>query len=177
MYKQIINPLRRMPLILALLIASAPSMALKNDVTQPVRINADNVVFNKSKGLATYSGNVVIIQGSLQLRAWEIVIQAPNNTIRTITAKGNPVQFQQTMDDGKVAKGQARLIRYQVEEKRLFLDGDAELAQNNDKFSSEHIEYSTRTGELKAGLARVEGKRPDPKGRVSAIFYPTNKVK
>jgi len=177
MYTQNFKPLNRLLVVLALCLCSTPTLALRDDVTKPVRINADTVVFNKAKGFAVYSGNVVIVQGSLQLKAWEIKIQAPNNTIQLITAKGSPVQFQQTMDDGKVAKGKANLIRYQVEEKRLVMDGGAELVQNNDKFSSQHIEYSTRTGELKAGIARVKGKKQDPKGRVSAIFYPSNKVK
>lgn len=177
MYKQNFIPLNKLLALLTLCMLSSPLMALKDDVTKPVRINADTVVFNKSKGFAVYSGNVVIAQGSLQIKAWEIKIQAPNNTIQQITAKGSPVQFQQTMDDGKVAKGKAKLVRYLVEQKQLYLDGGAELTQNNDKFSSQHIEYSTRTGELKAGIKPVAGKKPDPKGRVSAIFYPTNKVK
>lgn len=177
MYKQNLKPLNRLLITLAICSLSSTVMALKEDVTKPVRINADTVVFNKSKGFAVYSGNVVIAQGSLQIKAWEIKIQAPNNTIQSITAKGSPVSFQQTMDDGKVAKGKANLLRYLVEQKQLYLDGGAELTQNNDKFSSQHIEYSTRTGELKAGIAKVKGKKPDPKGRVSAIFYPTNKVK
>lgn len=176
MYKQNFKPLHKLLAVVTLCLVSGPLMALKDDVTKPVRINADTVVFNKAKGLAVYSGNVVIVQGSLQIRAWEITIQAPRNTIQSITAKGSPVQFQQTMDDGKVAKGKANLVRYLVPQKQLYLDGAAELTQNNDKFSSQHIEYSTRTGELKAGIARVKGKPADPKGRVSAIFYPTNKA-
>jgi lipopolysaccharide export system protein LptA len=150
-------------------------MALKGDVTKPVKIEADTIVFNKSKGFGKYSGNVVIVQGSLQIRAANIEIKAPGSRILLITAKGSPVRFQQTMDDGKVAKGQANLLRYAVEEKKLYLDGSAQLSQNNDKFSSQHIEYSTRTGELKAGVAKVKGQNTKAKGRVSAIFYPTNK--
>ena len=175
MYKQNLNPLNKSFIALALVLFSTPSLALKDDVTKPVRIEADTIVFNKSKGFGKYSGNVVIVQGSLQIRAASIEIKAPNSSIELITAKGGPVRFQQTMDDGKVAKGQANLLRYAVKEKKLYLDGSAELSQNNDKFSSQHIEYSTRTGELKAGVAKVNGQNTKAKGRVSAIFYPTNK--
>ncbi|PID46824.1 MAG: lipopolysaccharide transport periplasmic protein LptA [Proteobacteria bacterium] len=175
MYKQNFKHLKQLLVLFALCSFSAPSMALREDVTKPVRINADTVVFNKAKGFAVYSGNVVIAQGSLQIKAWEITIKAPHSTIQSITAKGSPVKFQQTMDDGKVAKGKANLVRYLVGKKQLYLDGDAELTQNNDKFKSGHIEYSTRTGELKAGIARVKGKKHDPRSRVSAVFYPSNK--
>jgi len=174
MYKQNLNRLSSFLMLTVWLSLSSTAMALSSDVKQPVRISADTVVFNKSKGTAVYSGNVVIIQGSLQIRAWEIGINAPKNSINTMTAKGSPVKFQQTMDDGKVAKGSSKLLRYFVKQKKLTLDGDAVLTQNNDKFSSDHIEYSTRTGELKAGIPRVKGKKANPKGRVNAIFYPTN---
>lgn len=174
MYKQNLNRLSRYLVLLMWLATSSSAMALSTDIKQPLRISADTVVFNKAKGTAVYSGNVVIIQGSLQIRAWEINISAPKNAINTMSAKGSPAIFQQTMDDGKVAKGSSKLIRYFVKQKKMTLDGDAVLTQNNDKFSSDHIEYSTRTGELKAGIPRIKGKKQNPKGRVNAIFYPTN---
>lgn len=166
-------------LLASSLLACFPSYALKGDVTKPVYINSDSVVFNKSKGFAIYEGNVSIVQGSLEIKAWKIEIKAPNNKIELIEAKGSPVSFKQKMDDGKLAKGTANRVRYLVEDKRLFLDGNAVLSQNNDKFSSNHIEYSIRSGELKAGYK--PGKKPanakNKNARVRAIFYPSNKSK
>ncbi len=159
-----------------LLFPATSVFALKDDVTKPVYINADSVIFNKSKGFAVYEGNVSIVQGSLEIKAWKIEIKAPNNKIRLIEAKGSPVSFKQKMDDGKIARGTAKRVRYLVDEKRLILDGDAVLSQNNDKFSSNHIEYLIRTGELKAG-ATPGAKKTTGKSRVRAIFYPSNKAK
>ena len=153
-------------------IIAAPTHALKDDIEKPVHINADSVLFNKAKGLAVYEGNVTIVQGTLDIRAARIEINALNNEISKITANGTPVSFQQKMDDGKLAQGKANRVIYQVKEKRIVLDGNASISQNNDKFTSNHIEYSTRNGELKAGDKKAPGK-----GRVKAIFYPTNKTK
>ena len=153
-------------------IIAVPTHALKDDIEKPVHINADSVLFNKAKGLAVYEGNVTIVQGTLDIRAAKIEINAVNNEISKITANGNPVSFQQKMDDGKLAKGKANRVIYQVKEKRIVLDGNASISQNNDQFTSNHIEYSTRNGELKAGDKKAPGK-----GRVKAIFYPTNKTK
>ncbi len=89
-------------------------LALKSDIEQPIHINADSVLFNKSKGLAVYEGNVSIVQGSLQIKASRIEINAPNNQIVKIITKGNPVQFQQKTDDGKLARGSAKIIQYHV---------------------------------------------------------------
>lgn len=152
---------------------ASPVMALKSDIEQPVKIDADSVIFNKSKGLAVYEGNVSISQGTLEIKAFKIEITAPNSEISKITANGTPVIFKQKMDDGKTAKGTANFIQYQVKAKRLVLDGNASLSQGADTFSSNHIEYSVNSGELKAGKTSKTSKT----GRVKAIFYPSNKAK
>lgn len=155
-----------------MLFFTSPGMALKSDVEKPVYIDADSVVFNKNKGFAIYEGNVSIVQGSLKIRAHKIEIKAPNNEISKIIANGSPVSFEQKMDDGKLAKGKANRVIYLIKEKKIVLDGNAVISQNNDKFTSNHIDYSTRTGELRAGNKKAPGEN-----RVKAIFYPTNKSK
>lgn len=157
-----------------LMLTTSLALALKSDTEKPVNIDADSVLFNKTKGLAVYEGNVSIVQGSLKIAAHRIEIKAPDNNIESITATGKPVSFQQKMDDGNLAKGSANKLLFLVKDKRLLMDGNAVISQNNDKFSSNHIEYSTRTGELSAGKNQ---NIPGSTGRVKAIFYPTNKTK
>lgn len=157
-------------IVVSSLFISSFAQALKDDIEKPVYINADSVLFNKAKGLGVYEGNVSIVQGSLDIRAAKIQINAPAGNIQTITATGSPVTFKQKMDDGKQAAGQANRVVYQVKSKRIVLDGNAAITQNNDKFSSNHIEYSISDGELKAGNKKAPGK-----SRVKAVFYPTNK--
>ena len=174
MYTLNFNPLnKRIHLLFLAFFISSPVVALKSDIEQPVHIDADSVLFNKTKGLAIYEGNVSIVQGSLQIKASRIEINAPKNEISKITARGNPVKFQQKMDDGKLARGSAKHIQYQVKAKRLVMDGNASLSQNTDTFNSNHIEYSISSGELKAGKTSKKTRS----GRVKAIFYPSNKTK
>ncbi len=176
MYKLNLPLPNRHLLVIALIaitfIFTSSTYALKDDIEKPVHINADSVLFNKSKGLGVYEGNVTIVQGSLDIRAAKIEINAPGGQIKKITATGSPVKFQQKMDDGKLAKGQANRVVYLVESKRIVLDGNAAITQNNDRFASNHIEYSISNGELKAGNKKAAGK-----SRVKAVFYPTNKTK
>lgn len=155
-----------------MLFSTTSAIALRDDIEKPVYISADSVVFNKSKGFALYEGHVSIVQGSLEIKANRIQISAPKNKISRITANGSPVSFKQKMDDGKLAKGSARRVIYLIKEKRIYMDGGAILSQNNDKFTSNHIEYSIRTGELKAGNKKKPGT-----SRVKAVFYPSNRVK
>lgn len=158
-------------LLSGLLVAglSSAAFALKSDVEEPVQIEADSAVFDKNAGAATYDGNVVIRQGTLEILASHIEINAPDNEIQSIIATGGPVSLKQKMENGKLAQGKAGKIQYLVKSKRLIMDGNAELMQDQDRFTSNHIEYMTDNGQLKAGGS---GKS----GRVSAVFYPTNKA-
>lgn len=169
-----LNNMIKILLIVISFISASTALGLKNDVEQPVHIDANSVLFNKNKGLAVYEGNVSIVQGTLKITANRIEINAPNNEIQSITAIGKPVSFQQKMDDGKLAKGGANKLVFLVKAKKILMDGNAVISQNNDKFTSNHIEYSTRTGELKAGKTKNSA---SSKGRVKVIFYPSNKVK
>jgi lipopolysaccharide export system protein LptA len=151
---------------------SSTAFARKDDIKQPLSIDAGSATFNRAKGYAVYQGNVSIKQGTLKISAAKIEIFAPNNDIVRIEASGSPVKFQQEMDDGKMAIGQANTVRYLVKEKKLLLAGNAKLTQGSDStFSSGSISYSVNTGELKASSG--SGKKST--GRVKAVFYPTNK--
>ncbi|MEN9501163.1 MAG: lipopolysaccharide transport periplasmic protein LptA [Pseudomonadota bacterium] len=143
--------------------------AITTDVEKPVQIEADQAVFDKSAGTATYSGNVIIRQGTLEILATNIQINAPENEIQSIVAKGVPVSLKQQMDNGKLTHGEATEMQYFVKDKRLILNGNAKLTQDKDTFASNHIEYLPDSGQLIAG---TKGKS----GRVSATFYPTNKA-
>lgn len=159
----------------ALFIAWAnPTLALSSDVEKPVNIEADSAFMNNERGHAVYSGNVVITQGSIKIRASKVEITAPDSEIQLIHASGSPVRFEQKMDNGTLAKGTASNFQYFVEKKRIVLSGKAQLAQNKDIFNSEHMEYYPNTGELHANRPSGTGKS---KGRVKAVFHPSNKNK
>ncbi len=166
-----LHPRLLQPVLLTLLMYSPALYALTEDSKQPVKIDASSVTFNKAKGYAVYEGGVSIVQGTLKIKAHKIEIFAPSNQIIKIEATGSPVSFEQKMDDGKYAKGKANRVSYLIKEKKLILAGNATLSQDKDTFSSPYIQYSTRTGELKAGGAKntTGGKTT---GRVKAIFYP-----
>lgn len=158
-------------LMLATLLITSPSLlALSADNKQPVKIDASSVTFNKAKGYAVYEGGVSIVQGTLKIKASKIEIFAPKNVISRIVATGSPVSFEQKMDDGKFAKATANNVRYLLKEKKLIFSGNATLSQDKDTFSSAYIQYSTLTGELKAGSAKNATKKSNT--RVKAIFYP-----
>lgn len=175
MYVQITRHTKRLFnrwMMLLWLVGLTPAAhALNADVEKPVAIEADSAVFDKNAGTATYSGNVIIRQGTLEILAATIQINAPGNEIHSIQATGSPVSLRQQMENGKLAQGKANTLQYFVKDKRLVLQGNAELVQDKDTFTSNHIEYLPDSGQLRAG-----GQGGKATGRVSAVFYPTNKA-
>ena len=61
---------KTLPLLLSLSAAlgSASAFALPNDRDQPIRIQADNAHLDDKQGVATYTGDVIITQGSMMIK-------------------------------------------------------------------------------------------------------------
>ncbi|MDX9987903.1 MULTISPECIES: lipopolysaccharide transport periplasmic protein LptA [Thiothrix] len=154
--------------LLCLLLAyAAPVFAVQGDVEQPLSIEADTAVFDRNKGTATYDGNVIVKQGTLEILAAHVDILAPENEIQQVIATGSPVNFKQEMDNKKLAKGKSTKMEYFVSDKRLVLTGESELEQDQDKLTGNSIVYLIDSGEIVA-----DGKG-GKSGRITATFFPS----
>jgi len=147
--------------------------ALSADAKQPITIDANSALLNKNKGFAIYEGNVVVIQGTLKIRAHKLEIYAPKNTVKKIVAYGSPIKLEQKMDNGKQVTGSANKLTYQVDRKNVILVGNAKVTQDRDTVTSQYIQYMMHTGEIKAGDRTNHSS--NSANRVRAIFYPSKK--
>ncbi|WP_173911016.1 lipopolysaccharide transport periplasmic protein LptA [Acinetobacter sp. Marseille-Q1618] len=155
-----------------LLCVSAASFALPSDRNQPISLLADRATYNDKTGVTTYSGNVVIEQGTMKLQAASIVAQLnKNKQISTITATGSPAKFEQQVDAAKgIARGQAQKIIYNAETGIINLIGNAYLNQDGASIRSGTLKYSMNKGDIEAdGGASSTG---TSKGRVQIIIPP-----
>lgn len=153
---------------------SANVFAIPSDRNQPISLVADNATYNERTGITTYTGNVVIEQGTMKLQAASIVAQLnKNKQISTITATGGPAKFQQQVDTAKgIARGEAQKIVYNAETGILNLIGNAYLYQNGASIRSNTLKYSMNKGDIEAsGSSNTTG---SPKGRVQIIIPPNS---
>lgn len=147
-----------LPLALLLLLATPLSHALSSDKDQPIDIVADSVDINEAKGTSTYTGHVEINQGSIRLRADQVVIEHRPGQPRKVDATGKPARFRQLPDDSKVyVTGTAQRLEYRLDSEELVLSGDAHLNQGKDQFQSDRIVYDRVKAVVKAGAA-AQGK-------------------
>ncbi len=141
--------------------------ALSSDRNLPIVIDADEFEIDEPRRSSRYRGNVQLTQGSLVVRADEIVVRTnASRDVERLTARGRPTTFSQQLDDGGTVRGEALTIDYDAQQQRLLLEGQARLWRDKDEVSGHTIEYLLDTERVKA-----QGTR-DRSGRVKIILHP-----
>jgi len=138
--------------LLASLLFSLNALALPNDREQPVKVSADNLEANRSKNLSVYSGNVVITQGSLQIRADRVEVHGnAQGEINRVVATGRPAHFQQQVEEStNPVKAKAKRIEFLVGSDSLQLTGEAHVDRDGNTLSAERIDYDLKSEQMKA---------------------------
>ena len=91
------NKTKRLATALVLLLASN-AWALQSDQSQPIEIQADNGMLDQGKQVTVFTGNVVVKQGSIDIKAARIEVQRTADGSQLMTATGSPVAFKQQLD-------------------------------------------------------------------------------
>lgn len=159
-------------LVLSMLLMSGMAQALPSDATQPIRLVADKATFSERTGVTKYSGNVLITQGTLKMRAENITVNlSDTRRIQTAFATGRPATLQQLISREKgLAVGQANSIEYDSVTGIVTLIGNAKLKQDGASFSGNRIRYSLKAGDVEATAG--QGKRVElvfPSSSISTI--------
>lgn len=160
--------LKQVVCVTALALTSVTSFALPSDRNQQLSLVADRATYNDKTGITTYTGNVVIEQGTMKLQADSIVATlSAKKEIQTITAKGQLAKFQQQIDSNKgLARGEAQTIVYNAETGILTLTGKAYLYQDGSSIRGNSLKYSMNKGDVEA--------QGSSSNRVQIIIPPTS---
>lgn len=141
-------------LLLLIVFLSPAGWALSTDKDQPVTIEADSVDIDEAKETAIYKGNVILVQGSLNLRASRVVVYNFQSDNALIVATGQQVQFSQKPDDSEqLIKGRANKAEYGINSARLELTGKASLVKGKNTFRNDRIIYDREKAIVKAGTS------------------------
>lgn len=153
-------------LVFSTLLPLGVAYALPTDRDQPVQVSADSARFNEKTGIATYSGAVLVKQGTLEIRADEIVITTDKKgAILTSVAKGRPARYQQQIDPKKgLVTAEAQRIDYDAKNEIITLTTNARLKQDGSSFQGNIITYNSLRQQVDA--------KGDGANRVQLIFPP-----
>lgn len=167
------NLLQRLSAItaLCLLAFSVQVAALPDDRNQPIKVQAKKLEANRGKNLSVYSGNVVITQGSLQIRADRVEVHgSADGEIKRVIATGQPAHFQQQVQQSEnPVKANAQRIEFTVSSDELHLSGDAQVDRDGNTLTAERIDYDLNSEQMQA-----HGQSGD--GRVEMIWKPEKKA-
>ncbi len=155
-------------IVATLALLAVSSYALPSDSSQPIHLTADRATYSESTGVTTYSGNVVVRQGTLKITAGNIVVNLDGNrSITSALATGSPATFEQVISAEKgLAQGQAQKIDYNANTGIVTLTGNAKLTQDGASFTGNTIRYSLKMGDVEA--------RSGGGQRVELVFPPNN---
>jgi len=142
-------------------LAAAPG-ALGFDPDQPIAVNADTFAADLRGESGTYSGNVLVVQGAVRLRADEIKVDAPGGKATRLEARGGVV----VESPSGVATGEMAV--YDIPGQIVRLTGNVVLTNNANVMRGRMLEVRIADG--RASLTGDEGETGQ--GRVQGLFVP-----
>ncbi len=155
------NPAQRprLPALLApallVLVALAPALALARtaDRNQPMTLDSDSSDCNQAdaNSRCVFSGNVVIVQGTLEIRADRAEVVQRNGEIDQVILTGRQATMKQQMDDGTMMNATADRIVYAPGSETLTLTGNFKIESPRGSNSGQRMVYNMGTGQMQSG--------------------------
>jgi len=146
-------------------------MALATDKNQPIEILAAYTEMNDATGVAVFTGNVIINQGSMVIEAEHIKALFNDDGMLSFQATNQGeealVHMQQALDNKAVPlEAWGRNIHYDLANNKLTIDGLAKLTQHKGVFEGGIIMYQMDSQFLQAQSSE------EPKRRVHIWLAP-----
>lgn len=173
-------PIRRTTLLLILalasLLAASAVRAEKADRDKPVNIESDRMEHDDTRQVSTFIGRVVLVQGTLVIRADRLVLRQDADGNQFGVATGKPATFRQKRDEvDQYIEGEGLTIDYDGKVDVLTLRERAVLRRlEQDKLMDEvHGALIIYRGESE--FYTVDGAEQGGTGRARLTIQPRNK--
>ena len=161
-----------------LILLTTPALAEKADKDKPIEIEADTVTVNDAKTVSVYSGNVIVTQGTLMIKADKLVVREDESGFQHSSSYGNPTTFKQKREGkDEYMEGSAQRIEYDGRMDKVQLFTKAWVKRANDIVHGDYIMYDANAeySEVIGGGSK-SATPATPTGRVKAIIQPKNKT-
>ena len=120
----------------------AKPSTITNDFNEPVFLDSKSQALDGKKKTSIFTDNVVITQGSLELLADRVELDATAGKRKeVIMASGKPASYKQRKDDGSMVEAKANEIIYSVASRTISLKGNASITQNEVKVTGDSIVF------------------------------------
>ena len=158
--------------LIALLVSYPFSYAEKADRDKPIEIEADTMTVDDAKSTSIYTGDVILTQGTLLIRADELIVRQDKQGFQHSTSLGNPTTFKQKMEgSNEYIQEKALRIEYDGHMDKIHLYKKAEVKRGKDIVVGDYITYDANAEIAQAMSSKIENGK---KGRTKAIIKPKN---
>tara|TARA_Y100001978_G_C23494109_1_gene337748 strand:+ start:29 stop:517 length:489 start_codon:yes stop_codon:yes gene_type:complete len=137
------------------IIAALPylALALPEDRERPIDISADSAVLNEKENRAEYFGNVILTQGTFELKGEKVqLITNADGEVKSLISKGDPAKFKNlgSGTDLEPIRGTGKQITYNYNNDTIHISGDALIETVDSRFSGPEITYNLISGKVTA---------------------------
>lgn len=155
------NNIIRTCFLTLLLCCQTPNLlALESDPDQPITIDSNTATYDDASATSTYTGGVITVQGSIRVNSDKLVVYFVNGDAEKLVFTGNKAKFKQTPSEGaEDITGEALTGEYYPKQNLLVLIKEATVWHGNGTYSSDRIEYNSKTSVVKAGDKASDAKR------------------
>ena len=124
-----------------------------------------------NNGLMIATGSVQMHSTTASITADHADIEVRNSAIHTVHFTGAPVRLQQQLADARAINGHSDDLKYDLDEKFLYMTGNGNLSLQATEINAQLITYDISKGTIHAD----QGSKPV--GQVHAIISPTTERK
>ncbi len=156
---------------------STSVLAEESDRDQPIELEADTVTVNDAKKISVYTGNVILNQGTLQIKADKMIVREDQYGFQHSTCTGNPTTFKQKRTGkDEWMQGSGQRIEYNARMDKVQLYTNAWVKRGEDIVTGDYISYDANAEYAEV----IGGTKANPNGtagsRVKATIQPKNKT-
>lgn len=154
-------------------LTSESALAERADRDKPINIESDSMISDGAKKVSTFEGKVVLVQGSLIIRADRIVVRQDGDGYYYGVASGKPATFRHKREGyGEYIDGEAFRIEYDNKLERVEFYNAARLRRDSgDDIRGDFISYDARTERFTVKSSGEES-GTEREGRVRATIMP-----
>ncbi len=159
----------------AVLLSSTSAQAERADRHQPIEIDADRILVDDRERVHRFLGQVRLKQGTLEIRAEEVIVTQDDTGFKTGTAIGGKTlaTFRQKKErSDEWITGEAERMIYDARAERLTLTGRARVTSGADEIRGAVIVYDIARETYEVTSAGAASSAPG--GRVRAVIQPKN---
>ncbi|MDR0440425.1 MAG: lipopolysaccharide transport periplasmic protein LptA [Candidatus Accumulibacter sp.] len=175
------KPIRFFATATTALLLSFPVHAEKSDREKPINVEADRVSLDDIKKVQIFQGNVVMTQGTTQLRADKLVVTQDADGFQVGEATGGTnglAHFRQKLDGkDEYIEGEAERIAHNTRREKTEFFRRAWVKSGQDEVRGHYISYEAPTEKYVVTSASGNSRSAsgESQARVRAIIQPRNK--